>query len=101
MSRFLSSITRTIVVLYVALIFLRPAGLIPANLDAALSALLPMMFAMIHGSRQYGWRGTLAFAVICLVVSNASRTSVSSPASHSATITTATIWDRSSFSFQC
>jgi uncharacterized membrane protein len=71
MSRSFSSITWTIVSLYVAVSFLRPAGLIPANLNAPLSALLPMAFAVIHGSRQYGWRGMLAFAVICLVVSNA------------------------------
>src|ERR1700760_3095769 len=71
MSRSLSSTTWTIVVLYVAVCVLRPAGLIPANLNAPLSALLPMAFAVIHGSRQYGWRGILAFAVICLVVSNA------------------------------
>src|SRR5882757_7108007 len=71
MNRSLSSVTWTIVVLYVAASFLRPAGLIPANLNAPLSALLPMAFAVIHGSRQYGWRGMQAFAVICLVVSNA------------------------------
>jgi uncharacterized membrane protein len=71
MNRFLSGITWTIVVLYVAVILLRPAGLIPANLNAPLSALLPLAFAMIHGNRQYGWRDMLAFAVICLVVSNA------------------------------
>ena len=71
MSRSLSSTTWTIVVLYVAVCVLRPAGLIPANLNAPLSALLPLAFAVIHGSRQYGWRGMLAFAGICLVVSNA------------------------------
>jgi uncharacterized membrane protein len=32
---------------------------------------LPATFAAIHGSRQYGWPGILAFASICLVVSNA------------------------------
>ena len=63
MSRSLSSTTWTIVVLYVAVCVLRPAGLIPANLNAPLSALLPLAFAVIHGSRQYGWRGMLAFAV--------------------------------------
>lgn len=70
MNRSLSGITWTIVVLYVASIVLRPAGLIPANLNAPLGALLPLAFALIHGSRQYGWRGMLAFALICLVVSN-------------------------------
>jgi putative membrane protein len=71
MSRSLSSITWTIVVLYIGVIFLRPVGLIPANLNTPLSALLPLAFAVIHGSKQYGWRGILAFALICLVVSNA------------------------------
>ena len=71
MNRSFFGITWAIVGLYVAVSFLRPAGLIPANLNAPLSALLPMAFAAIHGSRQYGWRGMLAFAVICLVVSNA------------------------------
>ena len=71
MSRFFFSITWTIIVLYVAVSFLRSAGLIPADLNAPLSALLPMAFAVIHGGRQFGWRGILAFAVICLLVSNA------------------------------
>ena len=71
MNRSSSSIAWTIVGLYAAVSFLRPAGLIPANLNAPLSALLPMAFAVLHGSRRYGWRGMLAFAVIRLVVSNA------------------------------
>jgi hypothetical protein len=71
MNRSLSGFTWTIVVLYVAAILLRPAGLIPANLNAPLNALLPLAFALIHGNRRYGWRDMLAFAVICLVISNA------------------------------
>src|ERR1700739_2694661 len=71
MSRSFFNITRASVALYFAVSFLCPAGLIPANLNAPLSALLPMAFAVIHGSRQYGWRGMLAFASICLMVSNA------------------------------
>jgi hypothetical protein len=67
----LSGIGWTIVALYVAVSLLRPADHIPANLNAPLSALLPMAFTVIHGSRQYGWRGMLAFAMICVVVSNA------------------------------
>jgi uncharacterized membrane protein len=71
-SRSFSIILWTIVALYVAVSLLRPVpGLIPAYLNAPLSALLPMAFALIHGSKQYGWRDMLAFAVICLVVSNA------------------------------
>ena len=70
-SRSFSVILWTIVTLYVAVIVLRPVGLVPAFLYAPLSALLPMAFALIHGSRQFGWRDMLAFAVICLVVSNA------------------------------
>ncbi|HMI41322.1 MAG TPA: carotenoid biosynthesis protein [Sphingomicrobium sp.] len=61
----------TIVVLYLAVIFLRPVGLLPASLYAPLSALLPMAFALIHGSKHYGWRDMLVFAAVCLVVSNA------------------------------
>src|ERR1700761_2502442 len=71
MSRFFFSIIWTIVALYVATIFLRATGIIPANLNAPLGALLPAIFAAIHGSRQYGGRGILAFASICLGVSNA------------------------------
>ncbi len=71
MRRTLSDVSWTIVVFYVAAILLRPVGIIPANLNAPLGALLPLVFALIHGSRQYGWRGMLAFAVLCLVVSNA------------------------------
>jgi putative membrane protein len=71
MSRFLSSITWTIVALYVSVGFLRPFGLVPTNLNAPLAGLLPMAFAVFHGSRQYGWRGMLTFAAICLAVSNA------------------------------
>jgi putative membrane protein len=70
MSRSLPGITWTIVVLFAAASFLRPTGLIPEYLNAPFGALLPLAFAVIHGSRQYGWRGILAFAVICLVVSN-------------------------------
>lgn len=71
MSRTLSITLWTIVALYLAVILLRPVGLIPADLYPPLSALLPMAFALIHGSKHYGWRDMLAFAVICLVVSNA------------------------------
>jgi putative membrane protein len=72
MSRSLSIVLWTIVALYAAVILLGPAlGLIPSWLNAPLSALLPMVFALIHGARQFGWRDMLAFAAICLLVSNA------------------------------
>lgn len=61
----------TIVAFHGAAILLRAVGILPAGLYAPLSALLPMAFALIHGSKHYGWRDMLAFAVICLVVSNA------------------------------
>jgi uncharacterized membrane protein len=60
-----------IVALYAALILLRPLGLIPGSLNAPLGALLPLGFALLHGSKQYRWRDMLAFTAICLVVSNA------------------------------
>ena len=70
MNRAFSITVWTIAVLYVAVSLLGRTGLIPSNLNAPLSALLPMAFALIHGSRQYGWRSILVFAVICLAVSN-------------------------------
>jgi putative membrane protein len=71
MSRFYSVILWAIVALYVLLILLGPPGLIPGGLNAPLSALLPMAFALLHGSRQYSWRDMLIFTLLCLVVSNA------------------------------
>jgi putative membrane protein len=62
----------TIVALYAATIVLRPVpGLVPESLNAPLGALLPMAFALIHGSKQWGWRDLIVFALICLGVSNA------------------------------
>src|SRR5882757_1794161 len=71
MNRFLPVVTWTIAALYVAVNLLRPTGFVPGNLSLPLSALLPMAFALLHGTRHYGWRDMLAFVVICLVVSNA------------------------------
>jgi putative membrane protein len=71
MSRPFSLILWAIVALYALTILLRPAGLLPAGLNAPLGALLPAAFALLHGSRQYRWRGIIVFAAICLVVSNA------------------------------
>jgi uncharacterized membrane protein len=71
-SRSLTMVLWTIVALYAALIVLGPIhGLVPGSLNAPLGALLPMAFALIHGTRQWGWRGLLVFALICLGVSNA------------------------------
>jgi uncharacterized membrane protein len=71
-SRTLSLILWPIVAVYVAVILLGTArGVIPPELNAPLNALLPMAFALVHGSKQFGWRGMLVFAAICLVVSNA------------------------------
>jgi hypothetical protein len=61
----------TIAVLYAAVNLLGRTRLIPASLNAPLSALLPMAFALIHGSKQYSWRSVLVFAVMSLAVSNA------------------------------
>ena len=36
----------------------------------AVHLLLMVAFAMLHASLRYGWKGALAFAAICLVVSN-------------------------------
>ena len=36
----------------------------------ALHLVLMVSFALLHASLRYGWKGALAFAVICLVVSN-------------------------------
>jgi len=71
MNRAFSIATWTIAILYIAVNLLGRTWLIPANLNAPLSSLLPMAFALIHGWKQYGWRSILVFAVICLIVSNA------------------------------
>src|SRR5437763_15547899 len=71
MNRAFSIAVWAIAVLYVAVSILVRTGIVPSSLDAPLTALLPMAFALIHGSRQYGWRSIFVFAVICLAVSNA------------------------------
>jgi uncharacterized membrane protein len=70
-SRSFSTMLWAIVTLYGAVILLQPLGLLPAGLNAPLSALLPMAFALLHGSKQYSWRDMLVFTAICLTVSNA------------------------------
>lgn len=71
MSRSFSILLWAIVAVYAAVIVLQPLGLLPGGLNAPLSALLPMAFALLHGSKQYSWRDMLVFSAICLVVSNA------------------------------
>jgi uncharacterized membrane protein len=39
-------------------------------LNTPLAVLLPMVFALLHGSRRYGWSGILVFLVLCLGISN-------------------------------
>ncbi len=70
MSRSLSMMLWGMVAFYAAVILLRPLGVIPPNLNMPLGALLPLGFALLHGSKQYRWRDMLAFAALCLVVSN-------------------------------
>jgi putative membrane protein len=39
-------------------------------LNTPIAILLPMIFALIHGSRRYGWSGIVVFLVLCLGISN-------------------------------
>jgi putative membrane protein len=71
MSRSFSMMLWAIVALYAALILLSPLGVIPGSLNAPLNVLLPMAFALLHGSKQYRLRDMLIFSAICLAVSNA------------------------------
>jgi uncharacterized membrane protein len=41
------------------------------GIGVPITALVPLVFALVHGSVMYGWRGILMFLVISLVVSNA------------------------------
>jgi uncharacterized membrane protein len=45
-------------------------GHVPVVVSVALHILPPLAFALIHGSRIYGWRGILAFAGLYVVVGN-------------------------------
>ena len=45
--------------------------LIPHSIPTSVLVLIPVAFALIHGSLRYGWSGILVFVIICLVVSNA------------------------------
>jgi uncharacterized membrane protein len=45
-------------------------GHVPILVSLALHILPPLLFALIHGSRVYGWWGILTFAGLCLLVGN-------------------------------
>ncbi len=45
-------------------------GGIPMLAVVALHVLPPLVFALIHGARSYGWRGILTFVSICVVAGN-------------------------------
>lgn len=59
-----------LVALY-ALLTLVEYVFIPHSVATSALVLLPVVFALIHGARRYGWGGILLFILICLVVSNA------------------------------
>lgn len=59
-----------LVALY-ALLTLIEYVFIPHSVATSALVLLPVVFALIHGARRYGWGGILLFILICLVVSNA------------------------------
>lgn len=50
------------------------AGLFPGHVPILVSLALhifpPLVFALIHGARIYGWRGILTFAGLCVLVGN-------------------------------
>jgi uncharacterized membrane protein len=50
------------------------AGLYPGHVPIVVSVTLhilpPLVFALVHGAKLYGWRGILTFAALCLVVGN-------------------------------
>lgn len=59
-----------LVALY-ALLTLIEYVFIPHSVATSALVLLPVVFALIHGARRYGWGGILLFILVCLVVSNA------------------------------
>jgi putative membrane protein len=54
-----------------AVLTLINSWLIPHSIPTSVLVLIPVAFALIHGSIRYGWGGILIFVIICLVVSNA------------------------------
>jgi len=45
-------------------------GHVPVVVSVALHIVPPLLFAMVHGARVYGWRGILVFTGLCVVVGN-------------------------------
>jgi uncharacterized membrane protein len=39
-------------------------------INTPIAVVLPMLFALLHGSRRYGWTGIVVFLVLCLGISN-------------------------------
>lgn len=39
-------------------------------LNTPIAIIVPMVFALVHGARRYGWTGILVFLVLCLGISN-------------------------------
>jgi putative membrane protein len=59
-----------LVIAYAIYIPLSLAQLLPPLLDVNISVFLPAIFALAHGVVRYKWRGSIAFFVICFVISN-------------------------------
>ena len=45
-------------------------GVIPTPILIPVLVLVPLVFALLHGARRYGWAGIFVFLVLCLAVSN-------------------------------
>jgi putative membrane protein len=45
-------------------------GVIPTPILIPVLVFVPLVFALLHGARRYGWVGMLIFLAICLAVSN-------------------------------
>ena len=44
---------------------------VPALAVVALHVICPLVFAVVHGAKAYGWRGILVFIAICFFIGNA------------------------------
>ncbi|TMD33796.1 MAG: carotenoid biosynthesis protein, partial [Chloroflexi bacterium] len=45
-------------------------GVIPTPILIPVLVMVPLVFALLHGARRYGWAGIFVFLVLCLAVSN-------------------------------
>jgi uncharacterized membrane protein len=59
-----------LVAAYAVYVALSVAHLLPLSLDTNIGVFLPAIFAITHGAVRYKWRGSIAFFVICFVISN-------------------------------